>query len=613
MRSYQVLVLTLSLTCVRSYSKDLIDYYVNLIQTEIKRSETFSLPVNSQNDKPFSNEYVEYGTFDHIVVGAGSAGSIVASRLSEDSFREVLLLEAGGLETNFTDIPKMAGPLWYLEYNWNYYTIPQTTACLGMTKKQCAYPRGKMLGGSSGINGVVYTRGSKKDFDNWCAQGNPGWCYKDVLPFFKKSEDSKINGDPYYHGTKGYINIEYAKPNTRQQRAFIEGNIELNRSFVDYNGNRQEGVGITQLTQKNGRRCSTGAFLKKASNRRNLKISTYSHVTRILINQKTKRAFGVLFAKNNKYYVARSRKDIIVSAGAIGSPQLLMLSGIGPKLHLEDLKIPVIKNLAVGNNLQDHVAFGLLHFETDFPERVKSLQDNVIDYLNGVGELTDTFSAKGIAFIRTNLTEVDDFADIELILLGSNITSKYIQKMFNYGDETFKLGWPTKNINQFFSILIILMHPESRGYIKLKSSDPFDYPLINTMMLSDPNFKDIDTIYEGIKLTLKLLDTKAFKKLGTKLYPVHLPVCRQFEYLSKDYWYCHIRQVATSVAHIVGSCKMGPNPLNGAVVDHKLKVYGIRNLRVADASIMPLVPGAHTNAASMMVGEKAASMIRQNV
>ncbi|KAK4887874.1 hypothetical protein RN001_004145 [Aquatica leii] len=611
MSSFQALILVL--VCVPSYSDNLVDYYVKLIESEIKRSETFPLPINSQNDKPFSNDYVEYGTFDHIVVGAGSAGSIVASRLSEDSARDVLVLEAGGPETNFTDIPKMAGILWFLEYNWNYYSVPQTTACLGMTNKTCAYPRGKMLGGTSGINGVAYTRGSKKDFDNWCAQGNPGWCYKDVLPFFKKSEDSKINGDPYYHGTKGYINIEYAKPNTRQQRAFIEANIELNRSFVDFNGNRQEGVGITQLTQKNGQRCSTGIFLKKASNRRNLKISTHSHVTRILINQKTKKAFGVLFAKNNKYYVARSRKDIIVSAGAIGSPQLLMLSGIGPKLHLEELKIPVIKDLAVGSNLQDHVGFGMLHVETDYPELGKDLKSNVIDYLNGFGDLTDTFSAKALAFIRTNLTEIDDFPDIEFTLLGSNSTSEYIQKVFNYDDKTFKFGWPTKNKSQIFSIFIILLHPESRGYMQLKSSDAFDYPLINNMLLSDPNFKDINTIYEGIQLALKLLDTKAFKKLGAKLYPVHLPACKEFEYLSKDYWYCHIRQVATSATHIAGTCKMGPDSLHGAVVDHKLKVHGIRNLRVADASIMPLIPGAHTNAAAMMVGEKAAHMIRTNL
>ncbi|KAK4887873.1 hypothetical protein RN001_004144 [Aquatica leii] len=613
MTSLQMLIFVLSIACVLSYSNHLIDYYVKLIQSERKRSETFSLPTNSQSDKPFNNEYIEYGTFDHIVVGAGSAGSVVASMLSEDSFREVLLLEAGGPETNFTEIPKMADALWYLEYNWNYRTTPQTTACLGMPKRQCAYPRGKVLGGSSGINALIYTRGCKKDYDNWCAQGNPGWCYKDVLSFFKKSENSEIDGDLFYHGFNGYLNVEYSKPlNTRQKRAFIDGNIELNRIFLDYNGRRQEGVGVTQLNTKKGRRCSTdAAFLENASHRPNLKILTHSHVAKILIDPKTKKAYGVLFAKNNKYYIARSRKDIVISAGTIGSPQLLMLSGIGPKLHLEELKIPVIKDLSVGENFQDHVGFGLLHFKTDFPEWGKSLRDNVIDYLNGVGEFTDTFNAKGIAFVRTNLTKTDDFPDLELIVLGSNSTSIYLKKLFNYDDETFKYGWPSEDLSRIFTIKLILMHPKSRGYVKLKSSDPFDYPIINPMLLSDPNFRDIETIYEGIQLTLKLLDTKAFKKLGAKLYRVHLPACKEFKYLSKEYWYCHIRQVGTSIAHIVGTCKMGPNPLHGAVVDHRLRVHGVQNLRVADASIMPLVPSGHTNAASMMIGEKAAHMIRE--
>ncbi|KAK4887504.1 hypothetical protein RN001_003775 [Aquatica leii] len=606
------LIIAVLFSSVLSKSDDLVDYYVKLIQSEIQRSETFHSPTNAQDSKPFTNNYYEYGIFDHIVIGAGSAGGIVASRLSEDSFRKVLLLEAGGYETNFTEIPGMMAILFSSEYSWNYYTVPQTTSCLGMVNKQCTYMRGKILGGCSAINAAVYTKGCKRDFNNWCAEGNPGWCYEDVLPFFKKFEHSNINGDPFYHGSDGYINIEYPSPNTIQQRAFIEGNIELNRSFVEYNGFRQEGVGITQLNHENGRRASTAnTLLKEASNRENLKILTGSHVIRILISKKSKKAYGVLFAKNNQYYVARSRKDIVLSAGSIGSPQLLMLSGIGPKHHLEDLEIPVIQELSVGENLQDHVGFSMLHFETNFPEPFKTLKENVIDYLNGVGELTNTFNTKGIAFIRTNLTKIDDFADIELLLMRISGISKHMQKLNNYDNEAHQFGWPTGSLSNFFSILMILMHPESRGYLKLKSSNPFDYPLIDPQLLSDPNFKDIETMYEGILLTLKLLDTEAFKKLGVKLYHIHLPACKIYEYLSKDYWYCHLRQVASTNAHIVGTCKMGPDPLHGAVVNHELKVYGIHNLRVADASIMPLVPGAHTNAAAMMIGEKAAHMIRE--
>ncbi|KAF5303570.1 hypothetical protein FQR65_LT08171 [Abscondita terminalis] len=485
-----------------------VDYYVNLIESESKRAATFVLPTHSKTEKPFSKDFIEYGKFDHIVVGAGSAGGIVASRLSEDQFREVLLLEAGGPDTNFTEIPGVMGILWDLEYNWGYHTVPQSTYCLGMKEKRCSYLRGKALGGSSTINSLIYTRGSKRDFDNWCAEGNPGWCYKDVLPYFKKVENSNINDDPFYHGFGGYINLEYSKPHTKKQRAFIEANIELNRTFLDYNGFRQEGVGMTQMNTKNGRRCSTGTtYLRTAFKRKNLKILTQSHVTRVLINPKTKTAFGVLFAKNNKYYVAKSRKDIVISAGAIGSPQLLMLSGVGPNLHIQQFGIPVLENLSVG-------------------------------------------------------------------------------------------------------IMIILLHPQSRGYIKLKSSDPFDYPIIDSRGFSDVNYKDIETVYEGVHLCLNLLETKAFKNLDAKLHRVHLPTCKEFVYMSKDYWYCHMRQLSSSFAHVVGTCKMGPDPFQGAVVDHQLKVYGINNLRVADASIMPLIPGAHTNAPTMMIGEKAAAMIR---
>ncbi|KAF5300725.1 hypothetical protein FQR65_LT19321 [Abscondita terminalis] len=583
----------LLLSSVLGQPKELVDYYVQLIESETNRSQTFSLPIDSQSEKPFNDEFVEYGTFDHIVVGAGSAGAIVASRLSEDKFRDVLLLEAGGPQTNLTEIPGAIGVLWNLEYNWNYYTEPQSAYCLGMKERRCAYQRGKVIGGSSSINGLVYTRGSKKDFDNWCAEGNTGWCYKDVLPYFKKLENYTIGGSSSCHGFEGYINVEYSKPHTKKQRAFIDANVELNRTFVDYNGFRQEGVGITQMSTVKGRRCSTGTtYLKTASKRNNLKISIQSHATKILINPNTKTAFGVLFAKNNKI---------------LRSPQLLMLSGIGPKQHLQQLRIPIIENLSVGENFQDHVGFPMMHVETSVPEPDKTLEENVKDYLNGVGALTNAFNAKGIAFVRTNLTKIDDFADIEILTIG---TSPVTKKFFNYDDDTFNFGFPSTNHNFYFTFLIILLHPRSRGILKLNSADPFDYPIIDSNGLSDNDFVDVETVYEGVQLALKLLETKAFKDIGARLHRVHLPDCKEFDYMSRDYWYCHIRYFSSSMAHNVGTCKMGPSPLHGAVVDNRLKVYGIKNLRVADASIMPLVPGAHTNAPTMMIGEKAADMIR---
>ncbi|KAF5303569.1 hypothetical protein FQR65_LT08170 [Abscondita terminalis] len=609
-----VLKFTLSISLfviLGSCNFDEVQYYVNLINREQQRAEYFNLPVDAQLSKPHTRRYLEYGMFDHIVIGAGTAGSIVASRLSEDKSRNVLLLEAGGYETNFTDIPFMAGTMQNSEYNWNYRTVPQSTSCLGMNKRQCSYSRGKIVGGSSGINGLLYTRGNKRDFDNWCLLGNPGWCYKDILTFFKKSENSKINGDPFYHGFGGPLNVEYTKPRTKKHVAFIAANIELGSSFVDYNGKRQEGVGFTQYTTKNGKRGSSGRmFLHPVLNRKNLKIEPYSHVTQILINPKSKKAFGVVYAKNNQYYIAQSRKDIVLSAGAIGSPQLLMLSGIGPISHLEELKIPVIQNLSVGQNLQDHVGLRImLNFITNYTDVDKSLEDNLKDYLNGTGLFTDPFDSKSIAFLRSNFSKVDNFPDIELLYMSSHTTYPIYKTFFNLDFNTYKDSMTNFDYRKSFAIIVFHLHPDSKGYIKLKSADPFEYPLINPKMLSDTNFRDIGSMYEGVKLALKLLDTNAFKQLSARLHHVHLPACKRFTYLSKRYWYCHIRQLATSFAHPVGTCKMGPDPLKGDVVDHTLKVYGIQNLRVADASIMPVITSGHTSAPVMMIGEKAAHMI----
>lgn len=480
-----------------------------------------------------------------------------------------------------------------------------------MENQECAYPRGRGLGGSSIINSLMYVRGNKEDYDRWYRQGNSGWSFKDVLPYFIKSENSQIDGDEGYHGVGGYLNVEYHKPDNSQLEAFIEANLELGRKIIDYNGKQQLGVSKTQLNTVNGRRDSTGkAFLKLAMDRPNLEILTHSLVTKILINSRTRTAYGVVFSHKGQLLVAKAKKEVILSAGSIGSPQLLMLSGIGPRNHLQNLNISLIKSLPVGNNFQDHPAYYALNFVTNYTEPTTTLAENVKEYLNGYGPLTVSGNREAVGFFQTKLAKTPGLPDLELIMVPSNITTSYLQKAYHYTGVSYNSVWGSVNVSNTFTLMVVVLHPKSRGDVRLKSKNPYDYPLINPRYLSDPEGEDIETIYEGIKLALEIVNTNAFKKLNASLIYAPLPVCQDHEYLSREYWYCQLRQLTFHVYHPVGTCKMGPNPAKGAVVNHELKVHGIKSLRVADASIIPDAISGHTNAASIMIGEKVSDMIK---
>ncbi|KAF2888523.1 hypothetical protein ILUMI_17650 [Ignelater luminosus] len=592
-------------------SNETVDYYVNLINQETARANSYKLPTDSSEFKTINSyETSVYGSYDYIIVGAGSAGAVIANRLSEIYKNKILLLEAGGHESDFSDIPRMNIFLQGLEFNWNYNSTPQTTSCLGMFNQECAYPRGRGLGGSSIINALMYVRGNKEDYNNWYRQGNLGWSYDDVLPYFIKSENSKINGDRGYHGVNGNLNVEYHEPDSPQFKAFLEANLELGRQVVDYNGREQLGVAKTQTNTINGRRDSTGkAFLKPACDRPNLEVLTHSLVIKILINSK-KEAYGVRFSHKGKLMIAKARREVIISAGSIGSPQLLMLSGIGPRDHLRNLGIPVIKSLSVGKNLQDHATYYALHFVTNYTEPVRTVQQNVEEFLNDYGPLTISGNSQGIGFFQTKLAETPGVPDIELVMVPSNSTTNFIQKAYHYNDVSYDTIWGKVNPSNTFTLFLILLHPKSRGEVKLKSKNPFAYPLINPRFLSDPKGEDIETMYQGIELVLEIVNTNAFKKLNASLLYAPLPACQENKYLSREYWYCQLRQLTFHIFHPIGTCKMGPNPEKGAVVNHQLKVHGIRNLRVADASIIPETTSGHTNAPSIMIGEKVSDMIK---
>lgn len=312
--------------------------------------------MNFENKINFLN-FQLHRHYDFIVVGAGSAGAVIAARLSEIGNWSVLLLEAGGDETEISDVPALAGFLQLSEMDWKYQTKPHAhrAYCQAMIGDRCNWPRGKVLGGSSVLNAMVYVRGNKRDYDEWEAQGNLGWSYKDVLPYFTKSED---NRNPYlvktgYHGSGGYLTVQESPWRTPLSLAFVKAGEELGYEHRDCNGAEQSGFMLVQTTMRRGSRCSTSkAFLRPVRLRENLHIAKFAHATRVLIDSKTKRTYGVEFVRENKRQIVFAKKEVILSAGAINSPQLLMLSGIGPAAHLAEFKIPVISDLPVGDNLQ---------------------------------------------------------------------------------------------------------------------------------------------------------------------------------------------------------------------------------------------------------------------
>ncbi|KAK5644057.1 hypothetical protein RI129_007902 [Pyrocoelia pectoralis] len=580
-----------------SVNNDSVNDYINLIVAEISRAFTYRLPTDSSSFE--TNSIVSHdGVYDYIIVGAGYAGSVIASRLTEDSHIKVLLLEAGGLESGFSDIPRMSEYLRGLEYNWNFKTTHQSASCLGMVNGKCSFPSGKGLGGSSILSDLSYERGNKIDYDSWCEQGMFGWCYNDVLPLFKKSENFKIpDRDDEYHGTGGPLNVEPVKLCHRQLDAFIEANIELGREEKN--------------TVNGARQSVANAFLNNALNRTNLKISSSSLVTKIItfLNKAT----GVHFSRRGRLYKAKATKEIILAAGAIGSAQLLMLSGIGPKNHIRSKDIPIVKDLPVGENFQDHPAYLALHFVTNYTEPVVSIDENVRDYLEGFGSYTVGGNTQGLAFVKVNQSDRYERPDIQLVIIPSNNTNYFEQRAYNYNEETYNAIWPKLDPRRSFTIKIVLLHPKSRGTVRLRSSSPYLYPSIDSNLFSDRNGDDIENMYRGILAAIELVETNAFKNINAVLFDATVPACSCHVYLSKQYWYCQIRHLAVPLGRIVGTSKMGPYGSKDAVVSNDLRVHGMKRLRVADSSIIPSSVSADPSIASIMIGEKVSELIKRHL
>lgn len=530
-------------------------------------------------------------TFDYVIVGAGSAGCILADRLSAGSAHTVCLLEAGPPDRNpFIHIP--AGFMKTLvnpKINWLYDTEPSHWTG-GRTISQA---RGKTLGGSGSINGHVYTRGQRLDFDGWAQRGNRGWGYADVLPYFRRSERRIGEGDDTYRGREGNVRITDMAWRHPLCDAFIEGATQLGiPRNPDYNGATQEGISYVQRMTYKGRRASTAtAYLNPAKSRPNLSVRTHAHATRILLDGK--RAAGVAYAQGGRggtLTEVRANREIILSGGAINSPQLLHLSGIGPAELLKDLGIEVTHTLAgVGENLRDHYA-------TRFTGRVKNidtinersrglkLAGEIIKYLFGGNSIVSLSPAVVNCFWHAN----EAARDLDL------------QIVFTPG------SWKEGVQNQLddapgFSIGSWQQRPESRGWVRLKSADPFDKPLIQPNYLAEES--DRRVLLAGMKLARRMMRTEALKPyFDYEQYPG--------EAIQTDDELLEVaRQRGTTTFHVMGSCRMGPESDPTAVVDDELRVHGTERLRVVDASIMPTMLSGNLNAAAMMIAEKGADMI----
>ncbi|TMW51694.1 hypothetical protein DOY81_003186 [Sarcophaga bullata] len=559
--------------------------------------------------------------YDFVVVGAGTAGCTLAARLSENPQWKVLLLEAGGPETLAMDIPAMVLFLQLSsEINWRYRTETSDKYCLAMTDNRCNFPRGKVMGGSSVLNYMIYTRGNRRDYDHWAELGNVGWSYKDVLPYFKKFEGSTIpDADKEYVGRKGPVRISYTDWKSSIADAFVEALQEDGLKRRDYNGRVQQGVSYLQSTTYNATRWSSNrAYLYPIKGKRpNLHIRKYALVTKVLIDPQNKTAYGVIFESQGKSYQVLASKEVILSAGAINTPQLLMLSGIGPAKHLREKNIKPIQDLAVGYNLQDHFSSIITFLTNATSLQLSDFLDvrKIFEFGHNIGRFGSPGGVEGIAFYDLDHPGVEDgWPDIELFLIGGGIhISPASFPAFGIKQDVYQAlyGDIIKNNANAFVIFPMILQPRSRGRISLRSNDPHKYPIIIPNYMADPY--DLDIVVRGVLKTIDLMDRPAFKRINAQLSQNTIPACRKYGSLkSRAYWECYVRHLTFTIYHYSGTAKMVPETDRSAVVDPRLRVYGIKNLRVADASIMPKLIAGHPNGPVFMIAEKAADMIKQD-
>ncbi|XP_042911349.1 glucose dehydrogenase [FAD, quinone] isoform X1 [Parasteatoda tepidariorum] len=552
--------------------------------------------------------------YDYIIVGAGSAGSTVAARLSELPCVTVLLLEAGRDPPLLNDIPAYGLNFWFSDIDWAYKTVPQKYAATNLKNRQIVWPSGKGLGGSSLLNSEIVVRGNKQNYNDWAAQGAKGWSYSEVLHYFKKLENET---DPIYlangyHGKDGPVTIETIPYNPKLKMKVLEGVEEMGYEILDSNAARQTGFYISQGNLRNGQRCSTAkAYLVPAENRPNLDILPNAFVHKV--NIKNGQAVGVTFDVNGTIHKVAAKKEVIMSAGTVNSAQLLMLSGIGPKEELKKHGIPLVADLPVGKNLQDHCsALNLYTLDSSippFPELISSNRSFQQYINNRTGPLSSLEGLVATAFLNNGYIRPKfDNPNYQLYITAADAKSL---KQLGLTDEAYRQTYQPYEGRSVYLCDSEVLQPKSRGTVTLQSADPHKPPLI------DPNYfavsEDLEDIVEGIKTCQRLSETQAMKSIGAKPLDTVYPGCEKFQKYSDDYYRCHARSAQLTQSHEVGTAKMGHPNDPTTVVDPELRVKGIKGLRVVDASIMPIVPSGNTNIPTIMIAEKASDIIKGSI
>lgn len=524
---------------------------------------------------------MDEASFDYVIVGAGSAGSVLAARLTEDPSVRVLLLEAGGPATgDGVKIPAAFLTLFRTGKDWNYQTEPQKQ----LHERSLYWPRGKMLGGSSSMNAMIYIRGHRADYDEWRDLGNPGWSYDDVLPYFKRAESNSRGADAY-HGADGPLRVEDLRWRSKLGEAFLEAAQQAGHAAnPDFNGAEQDGVGPYQVTQRRGERWSTfKAYLEPALPRPNLSVVTHALARRVVFEGR--RAVGVEYAHEGAVRTARAEREVLLCGGTINSPHLLLLSGLGPAGHLREHGLEVVEDLpGVGENLQDHLVTGWSH-RCPTPDSLFDAEStgNLVRYL-----------ARRKGPLTSNVAEVGGFARTEPGLDAPDFQFHFLPTLvveFGKADPPGH-GW---------SILACVLRPRSRGTIRLRSADPRWAPAIQPNYLDAP--EDLDVLERGLEQCQAIAGQRAFERYrGERFQPDETQAGDLREY---------IREVSETLFHPVGTARMGQDEL--AAVDAELRVRGVEGLRVVDASIMPTVVRGNTNAPVIMIAERAADLLTARV